>query len=154
MSKRNIYIYFGVDNFDGKHFQTTIKTNSQHTKEKLRMAKKKAKKKSKKKSKKSAISHDTAVPMKTLKEEAAEVKASKPRGQTEEEKVNLEREIRRYVAKHGDYRKGLSQEAKEHCAKLLAQREGPLKNKIAWDRDITISGMDKPSVADIVQKMK
>jgi hypothetical protein len=95
----------------------------------------------KKKKIKKRKSHKQVVP-RTLKQELKK----KPKGMSEEEKVRTEREIRRYVRKIGDYRKGLPDNEKAICARLLRKMG---RTEVEWDRTIHVPGMDNPSVADI-----
>lgn len=61
-------------------------------------------------------------------------------------KIALERELRRYVKRTGDFRKGLSSKAKDEARRLL-KRLG--RTQPAWDRSILIPGFDAPTVASI-----
>jgi len=87
---------------------------------------------------------------KTLREEKKEEEAKKPVPMTDEEKIALEREIRRYVRRAGGYRKGLSQEKRELCGKLLAKRQGPHHAKVEIDPEILVPGLDNPTVSNLV----
>ena len=87
---------------------------------------------------------------KTLREEKKEEDAKKPVPQTEKQKIGLEREIRRYVRRIGGYRKNLSQKKKELCVEKLAERQGPLRNKVVIDPEILVPGLDNPTVSNLV----
>lgn len=87
---------------------------------------------------------------KTLRERYAEYQLSliKPK-EDDDPTILIEKELRRYIRKDGGYRKGLSPEDKERCRKLMGIAG---RNSLIWDKSISIKGMDKPTVANIVFK--
>jgi len=85
----------------------------------------------------------------TLKEETNLRKQKEKEAElSEDDRIAMEREIRRYVRKAGGYRKGLPESEKAKCAKLLIKL-GRSKS-ISWDETIILPGIDKPTVTGMV----
>jgi len=65
-------------------------------------------------------------------------RGKEPANLTEGERVALEREIRRYIARSGGFRENLPKEKQEVCRNLM-KRIG--RTKVEWDITIIVPGM-------------
>jgi hypothetical protein len=68
------------------------------------------------------------------------------------DKVDIERDIRRYVKKSGGYKKGLSDEDMLRAQKVLreAGRLPAEGERPQWDMNVPVPGIDNPSVKDLI----
>ena len=74
------------------------------------------------------------------KEETVETPVEEPKEVlTDELKVGLERELRRYVKKSGGFRKGLPKEDEKKARKIM-KRLG--RKKLEWDLTILVPGFE------------